>query len=327
VLPAWAALAAAAFASPRLALVAGPPGRRVWLKLALAALPLALAARDSAAVQARVFDQLPVEVLDAARQARPLLRPGERVMARKPHFAWHAGLEAVAFPYVDSLSQLAALAHRDGVRWLYFSWPEAQMRPDFSYLLDTSAVVPGLTVRAVTEHWPAVLYEIGPDFGRLPEWLADDYRRGVHRARAQALISETDWRSRIVLALDERARGRFDRAQSLLEHAARVAPREPDVLLALGDNLLRVNRPADAAGVFDRLEALAPGDPRTRIGRGWAAALQGQDAAALEYWRPVLSYAGDAATLRRMHELFSAAGDAPALAVLRERMAALGVAP
>ena len=55
--------------------------------------------------------------------------------------------------------------------------PEAEMRPGFSYLLDTTAKVPGLLPRAVTAHWPAVLYEIGPGFGRDPD-CNDHARRG-----------------------------------------------------------------------------------------------------------------------------------------------------
>lgn len=309
----------------------GPPGAaaggRLWLKAVLALVPLALAAKVSLAVQKRVFDQLPVEVLEIAREVRPLLRPGDRVMARKPNFAWHAGLSPVAFPFVDSLSQLAAAARRGHVRWLYFSWPEAEMRPDFSYLLDTTSHVPGLTPRAVTEHWPAVLYEIGPGFGRDPAWLTDVREHAVHRARAQVAISNVDWMARLVLATDEQAKGRFEEAQRLLDQAARIAPREPDVLLALGDNLLRTDRPAEAAETFDRLESLRPGDPRTRIGRGWAAALQHQDADAMALWAPVVSFASDAATLRRMHQLFVAAGDRGSAAEAAARMRALGIAP
>ncbi len=332
-LPVWALLAATAFGSPLLALAwrTAPPGAaaggRLWLKAVLALVPLALAAKVSLAVQKRVFDQLPVEVLEIAREVRPLLRPGDRVMARKPNFAWHAGLSPVAFPFVDSLSQLAAAARRGHVRWLYFSWPEAEMRPDFSYLLDTTSHVPGLTPRAVTEHWPAVLYEIGPGFGRDPAWLTDVREHAVHRARAQVAISNVDWMARLVLATDEQAKGRFEEAQRLLDQAARIAPREPDVLLALGDNLLRTDRPAEAAATFDRLESLRPGDPRTRIGRGWAAALQHQDADAMALWAPVVSFASDAATLRRMHQLFVAAGDRGSAAEAAARMRALGIAP
>ena len=326
-LPVWALLAATAFASPKLALALGSGGRQVWLKALLAALPLALSARMSVAVQQRVFNQLPVEVLEVARQAKPLLRPGDKVIARKPHFAWHAGLVPVAFPYVDSLSQLAAAARASGARWLYFSWPEAEMRPDFEYLLDTTGVVPGLTPRAATKRWPAVLYEIGPEFGRDPEWLSDTYAVTVHRARAQAAISQVNWRARVIVALDEQAHGRFEEAQVLLDEAARLAPNETEVLFVLGDNLLRTERAAEAATVFDRIESIAPGDKRTSLGRGWASALQGRDAEAAEIWRPVVPYTNDAATLRRMFQVFTAIGDRGTVAELRVRMSALGIAP
>ena len=326
-LPVWALLAATAFASPRLAFRLGADERQVWFKTLLAALPLFLSAQVSVAVQQRVFNQLPVEVLEVARQAKPLLRPGDKVIARKPHFAWHAGLGPVAFPFADSLSQLAAAAREHGARWLYFSWPEAEMRPDFDYLLDTTGVVPGLTPRASNKRWPAVLYEIGPEFGRDPEWLSDSHVVGVHRARARAAISLVDWRARVVVALDEQAHGRFEDAQVLLDEAARLAPNEPEVLFVLGDNLLRTDRAAEAATVFDRIESIAPGDPRTRIGRGWASALQGRDAEAADMWRPVVPYTNDAATLRRMFQVFTAIGDRGTVAELKGRMSALGIEP
>lgn len=105
-LPLWAALGAAAFTSPLLALsVNAGSGRRIWLKPALALVPGWFALQASVALQNRTFDLLPVEVLQIARQARPFLRAGDRVIARKPHFAWHADLVAEPFPFADSLSQ------------------------------------------------------------------------------------------------------------------------------------------------------------------------------------------------------------------------------
>jgi hypothetical protein len=182
----------------------------------------------------------------------------------------------------------------------------------------------------VTAHWPAVLYEIGPGFGRDPAWLSDPYQRELHRARAMVAISRVDWRSRMVVAIDERAHGRYEQAQVLLDEAARLAPRRHDLLLLLGDNLLKTNRPAEAATVLDRAVSLGDmGDdgPAARILRGWAAAMQHQDADAADLWRPVVPYAQDAATLRRMNEIFTAAGDAATVALVRERMRALGVTP
>jgi hypothetical protein len=260
-----------------------------------------------------------------ADAARPLFRPGDRVYARKPHFAWHAGLTATAFPFVDSLPQLAAAARHDGVRWLYFSWPEAEMRPQFMYMLDTTSAVPGLTVRAATDHHPAVLYEIGPEFGREPAWMGDPWQVALHRARAQVAIDLRDWRSRVVVANDEQRHGRWDAAQPLLEAAAQQAPDDPDVMLALADNLVHLGRYAAATDLYARTERVQPGNPRTRVGAGWAALLAGRTQEAAQIWRPMVTYVDDAGTLQRMFELYTTLNDDAAIAEVRERMRALGV--
>ena len=84
-------------------------------------------------MQARVIDQLPVEVLECARDAARAARaPGDRVIARKAHIAYHGGVEAVGFPFTRTASTtLASYARADEARWLYFSWPEAETRPQF----------------------------------------------------------------------------------------------------------------------------------------------------------------------------------------------------
>jgi tetratricopeptide (TPR) repeat protein len=261
-----------------------------------------------------------------AEQARPLLKPGEKVFARKPHFAWYAGLTATAFPFADSLLQLADAARRDGVRWLYFSWPEAEMRPQFMYLLDTTSAVPGLTARVVTKDHPAVLYEIGPGFGANPSWVGDPWEVAVHRARAMVAINLADWRSRLVVANDEQRHDRWDNAQPLLEGALRRAPDNPEVILMLADNLVHLRRYAEASDFYARAERIQPGNPRTRIGAGWVALLSGQVQQAAELWRPMGSYADDPGTLERMAELFDSVHDADAAAQARVRMRMLGIA-
>src|SRR5205814_4032357 len=122
---------------------------------------------------AHVLDQLPTEVLECAETLRQLRQPGDRIIARKWHIAYHGGVEALAFPFAKTLPELAAYARQNHARWLYFSWPEAETRPQFYYLLDTTGVVPGLTPRRVTSPHPAVLYEIGPRFGEAPDWFAN----------------------------------------------------------------------------------------------------------------------------------------------------------
>ena len=108
-LPCYATAAALLFASPRFAL-ATARGPRLWLKPLLALVPLAFALAASARVQARVLDQLPVEVLEAARTLRELARPGDRVIARKGHVAFHAGVEPLPFPFASTLPELASYA-------------------------------------------------------------------------------------------------------------------------------------------------------------------------------------------------------------------------
>lgn len=323
-LPVWAAFAAAAFASPVLAVPVA--GGRVWLKSLLVAVPLLLSLRTSLAVQRRVLSQLPLEVLEVARAAKPYLKPGDRVLARKPHFAWHAGLEPVPFAFADSLGPLADAARRAGARWLYFSWPEAEMRPQFAWLLDTTSHVPGLTVRATSSGHPAVLYEIGPGFGAAPGWLGDPAEVAVHRARAQASINGTDWKSRVIVAIAERRLQHWAAAQPLLEQAARLAPNEFEVQLLLADNLLHAGTPGSAEDAFTRAGQLSPGDPRVQLGLGWAALLDHRTARAAELWKPVVLEADDAATVQRMVELFTATGDAEALATAKAHQRDLGFA-
>ena len=119
------------------------------LKLLLVPVLLALSLRDTVALTRRTLDQLPVEVLDAAAQIRDQVHPGDKVFARKPHFAWYAGLTPVAMPLTDRLEDWGTLAKQGHVRWLYFSWPEAQLRPAFEWLLDSTSATPGLTVREI----------------------------------------------------------------------------------------------------------------------------------------------------------------------------------
>ena len=329
VLPAWAALGALAFTSTRFALPVGARG--VWLKPALAILVLVPAARDSSALQRHGLTQLPLEAKEIAAGARSLFRPGDRVYARKPHFAWEAGLTAVSFPFADSLSQLAAAARRDSVRWIYFSWPEAELRPQFAYLLDTTSAVPGLVVRAMGTVHPAVLYEIVPGFGADPAWLAERGQLNVHQARAMLQIDVTDWRARAAASVDAQRRGRWQEAQPWLEQAHLLAPGQTEITLMLADNLLHLRRPVEARPLYLEVQRADPASAAAQIGLGWSALLTGDAAAAAELWRPVIAYAADDSTLRRMAELFSRTHDAAATAAVRDRereiVAAGGVAP
>lgn len=319
-LPAYAALAAAAFSSPRLA--PRPAARTAFAALAL--LPLGFAAQASWREQKQVFSQLPVEVLEAAPVLRGEAGPGDGVIARKPHIAYHGGVRAIPFPFTRTLPELAVYARGQNARWLWFSWPEAEMRPDYAYLLDTSAVVPGLRVRAVTRRHPAVLYEIGAEFGAVPAWLGNDTLRAMHRARAQTLINPADVRPLYLLGFIARSRGRPAEAATWLEQAARVAPRHLETAILQGEVSLLLQNPGRAADAYRRALAIDPGNVAAQAGLGWAALVARQPREAAALWRPVIGVTEDGATLRRMVELYRALGDGAAAAEAEAALARLG---
>src|SRR5262249_33516779 len=185
-------------------------------------------------------DQLPVQVLESARVLRADARPGDRVIARKPHVAFHGGVEAVPFPFVDDLPALATYARERHARWLFFSWPELQLRPALGYLLDTSLVVPGLTVRSATPRRPPVLYPIGPAFGTLTPALQDPAQLLYHRALGTLLVDSTDvpsWRLRGRVAFQL---GRYEEARVAMAKALARDPRSGEDWLVYGEACLRL---------------------------------------------------------------------------------------
>jgi dolichyl-phosphate-mannose-protein mannosyltransferase len=323
VLPLWAFLAASAFASPRLALSASGG----WLKLLLLPAVLLPSLAATGTFTARVINQLPVEVREAAAQAKPFVRPGDKVLARKPHFSWYAGLTPLTLPLADTLSDWGAAARRSGARWLYFSWPEAELRPRFEWLLDSTSAAPGLTVRAATTHWPSVLYEIGPGFGDEPAWIRSDTLVAVHRARARVLVDSRNVEARMFLAMQAYASGNHDEAQRWIDQLLGLSPDDLDLLMLAAENRLQLQDPDGALSYYDRAERLRPGTAQVRVGRGWVAAMKGDEASAAQYWAPVVGASGDAATLQRMMLTFARVGDATHLAEARAALRTLRGTP
>lgn len=314
-LPYYLAPAALGAGSPSFALALGA-ARRVWLKPAFALIPLGLALSSSIALQKRHMNQLPVEVLGAARTLQRLERPGDRVIARKPHIASIAGADALPFPFTHTLGELAAYAQRQNARWLFVSWPEVESRPDYWYLLDTSAVVPGLTPREVTRPHPSVLYEIGPGFGATPGWFANDTLRSYHVARAKLMVDGTNRDALFVAGLIERNRDP-ELARRYLERLVSLAPADPRARIALGEVLLTMNDTYAAAATFDEAMAIDPGNLEARLGRGWASLMAGRPNEAARLWRPAVERTNDVETLEQMVALYRSLND-PGAAVAAE---------
>ena len=320
VLPYYATLAAVMFASPRFAVVVGK-ARRIRLKPLLAAIPLGLSLASSVELQRVALADQPTEVLEAAETLRELRQPGDRLIARKPHLAWLAGVEPLPFPFAQTLEGLAEVAHRQHARWLLYSSPELSERPWFRHLLDTSAVVPGLTVRRVAHGHPAVLYEIGPEFGARPQWSGDSVLVMLYNARARLLDHPRDVNLLGLAGTIELERGMLAPAREHLERAADLAPQDPHILLPLGDVMLRSGDLRLAALAYQRAEQASPGNVAARIGRGWAALLAGETREAADLWRPVIAATRDPATLQRMLELYRSVGDPAAVADVERALA------
>ena len=141
--------------------------------------------------------------------------------------------------------------------------------------------MPGLTPRVVTTNHPAVLYEIGPGFGREPAWLADPYQRRLHESRALVgvLPESLTVPYRITLGVDALDRGEAAAALEFADQALRLRADQPLAWQVRGFALMRLARPAEAVAAFERSLALSPGDAETR------AALDSARAA----WRPTLA--------------------------------------
>jgi tetratricopeptide (TPR) repeat protein len=324
-LPVYATLAAAAFASP---FVARALGRNAFAFASLIALvPLGFAVRASVREQRQEIGQLPIEVLEVAKVLRAEARPGDGVISRKAHIAFHAGVRAVAFPFTRTLPELAAYAREHGARWLYFSWPEAEMRPGYWYLLDTTGVVPGLTVRHVTRHHPAVLYEIGPGFGAVPDWARNDTTLAMHVARARLTVDTRDFQGLYTLGAIARTQGRLADAADWLERAARVRPNDVATAQLLGEVYLMSGDLDRSAAAFQRVLSIDPTMVGATVGLGWVASYRGDLGEAARLWHPVIARTRDGATLQRMIEVYEHVGDPAAAAEARAALARLGRRP
>ena len=198
----------------------GRAGRAV-AALALVAVLVPLAVRNFE-TQATIHRELPRDVLALALAA--LDEPG-RVMSRKGHIGYYARRDVAAFPRVADLEALGAVARREQARFLYYSWYEARMRPEFLCLLDTTRVLPGLERIAVQAMPPGVLYRILPEFGR-PGWYGDTRERAVSEARGAvwALSDSAGARGLAVLAADAYLRGEMRRARELARASFAVLP-------------------------------------------------------------------------------------------------------
>jgi hypothetical protein len=136
---------------------------RFGLKHLLLVTVLVVSAATSYQRVAQDIDSGPREILkvrDLFFRNSGNAKPGQRIVARKPHIAYYLNMEFIPFPYVDTLDDLLRECRKAGATHLYYSTVEAGMRPQFRYLLDPHLAPPELHPIVLAVFPPLVLYEL-----------------------------------------------------------------------------------------------------------------------------------------------------------------------
>ena len=293
-------------------------GRGVATGVGLAAIGLTLA--TSFQIQRTVQRETPREVIAAGQALRSLAPRGAAVIARKGHIAYYSDRLVLPFPRVRSLPELAAYARANGAEYLYFSWLETQMRPELAYMLDPTAAIPGLTIVHSSERKPAILYRIGPDFGRAPDWIANDFQRSLHTARAIVRVQgdQAPVTNRAVLAIDAVLRQDWEEA---LHYTSSVIATDPNHALAWavrGETLRRLHRLDEARSAFHRAIELDPSDPAAKIGLGRIELALGNSQRAMHLWRAAAENAEDVRALDEIARLLGGIADSSGVQEIRK---------
>jgi hypothetical protein len=160
-LPAYLALAFRALTDSSVARIRFG-GRLTVARLLVAAL-VVWTASASYLFNSRNIDSGPVEVLSIAegfQNSGEQVPPGTIVVTRKPHIAYYLKMQMVLFPLVHSYDELEREVRTLNASYLYFSYVEAQLRPEFRSLLEIGSAPPWLKPVAFTSFPPAVLYKV-----------------------------------------------------------------------------------------------------------------------------------------------------------------------
>jgi Flp pilus assembly protein TadD len=265
------------------------------------------------AVQAQrvALREAPREVVAAGRALERVAEPGASVIGRKGHIGYYSKRRVVPFPRVRTLSELADHARRTQARFLYFTWFEIRVRPELAYLLDTTAAIPGLTVVYASASKPAVLYRIGPGFGRPPDFATSEFQTAVHAARATVMVRGDDAPAgdRATLAVDALLRGLWAEALDQARRARRLDPGKGIAWAVEGEALRRMSRYDEARAAYLEAIQLDPADPAAKIGLGRIELASGNPGEAVRLWRAAAHAADDERTLREISALLQGAAD------------------
>ena len=323
--PAYLTLAAAALSSRLLAARIRPGGFHLMWILGLAVLVYSACA--AVPYQRTVLFNQPAEVIEAGRALARDSKPQDRVVGRKGQIGFYSGREVVPFPRLGTLAELGDYCRRADVRYLYYSWYEARVRPEFDYLLDTTATVPGLSLVFHSQIKPSVLYRVGSDFGKSPEWFAKRDQLHLHlaRARVQYMPPTEAADSHVLLANVALDRGDARAALGHLDVATKGGPLSQKAWWMQGEALRAIGRPQQAIEAYEKAVYMNPYDTLARLGLGWAQLGVGNTALAAGAWREAIGPRVDSLTLREMVRIYDRRGDREAATAARAELARRGV--
>jgi Dolichyl-phosphate-mannose-protein mannosyltransferase/Tetratricopeptide repeat len=313
------------FAGLTLAAICGSRrlGRAALPMVLVLALPvLGVSLGRSTTLQAGLRRDAPIETVEAGRALRRVAPPTGRVVSRKGHIGYYSDREVVSFPRFATLAELAGYSREQHADYLFYSWYEAGMRPEFRFLLDTTAAVPGLELVHATRNRASVLYRVWPGFGREPAWRSDPFLARVHDARAMLTVLPDSESSpyQAILAVEAISRGATSEGLELATRATRASPRDTLGWIVQGD-AHRLERRLDLAqSAYEHALALNPQDAETRVALGEVQLESGHSTQAARTLRPVLALVRDPNVLETLESLYGAMGDPEAARAARNAM-------
>jgi tetratricopeptide (TPR) repeat protein len=220
--------------------VPSPAGTSRWFPVIPPALrsaaALAMLVGSGFALRSEVlarFDAEPTEVLAAARTLRRISPQGGRVMARKPHVAYFAGMDLVMMPQADTFLQLFAAARETRADFLFYSGLEARMREAF-WLLDA----PGFSL---------------PGLEPIEQWV---FTRNGYYSLYRFTPGPPDTAAIVAALLDQ------------IPRIARAGRGDPSIVSLSGTTLVQIGRPAEAIPYLSEAAARNPADRQVL---GWRA--------------------------------------------------------
>ena len=254
-LPFYAAAAATALAQGQARVAARSRRLEIAGRAAIAA-SIAASAAAAAITIAGPLATAPREVRAAGAMLARLGEPGDRVMARKPHVAWFAGMTQVPLPGDTPLLGLLERARSERARWLFFSPVERATRPEYAVLADSGVRLPGLEPvqwQGSPGHYFALYRFTGetPDSAAFAIALASAVDRYAAR-------HTQDPDACLFAALQMIGLGRGDRALAVLDDLRRRGVTDARAEQLRSDAWLGLGRTDSAAAACQRALSLAP---------------------------------------------------------------------